>query len=350
MSRFLSLLLISCLAYISPLSAQKGCCDDSFNQGTAAFKAKNYDLAIRLFNQGNDCSSNCTHNFYALIVQAEEAERAAGIFILRANGSVRLDGPPPSIDSSPKDRNIDIIEQAKPAQAPSTPSLSRFSFEPQMVKVEGGTFQMGNNENELEKPMHSVTVSDFYIGKYEVTHLEWQSVMEGEELYYADGTGSGRIPANDLSLDEVNVFLKKLNEKTGKKYRLPTENEWEFAARGGNNSKGYTYSGSNDVNDVAWVDEKEGIEPHVGGGKKANELGIYDMSGNVGEWCQDVLNVYKGSNSTIGFGDYDFRFRVHRGGGWKSDAYGCRSSYRGGEIPESSGDLTLGFRLVISSF
>jgi hypothetical protein len=93
MSRFFSLFLISCLAYVSPISAQKGCCDDNFNKGNAAFKAKNYDEAIRLFNQGNDCGDKCTHNFFALIVQVEKAEKAAGIFVIRMNGSVRLDGP-----------------------------------------------------------------------------------------------------------------------------------------------------------------------------------------------------------------------------------------------------------------
>jgi formylglycine-generating enzyme required for sulfatase activity len=338
MARFLSLFLISCLAYISPLSAQKGCCDDNFNQGNAAFKAKNYDLAIRLFNQGNDCSSNCTHNFYALIVQVEEAERAAGIFILRANGSVRLDGPPPT--------NIDIYETPSIPKL-NTPQASKAFVEPQMVKVAGGTFQMGDDDFSSSRPIHTVIVNNFSMGKYEVTQSEWRTVMgkDPEELTEFKGDS---MPVHSVSWEDIQEFLQKLNAKTGKIYRLPTEEEWEFAARDRTDTffhYGYKYSGSSDVGIVAWMNETSESKVHAVGGKNANGLGIYDMSGNVWEWCQDWSKGYLGSNEVRDDTGSD---RVIRGGGWNSGAPWCRCSFRN-SCNFSVRINSVGFRLALSS-
>jgi len=159
--------------------------------------------------------------------------------------------------------------------------------EPEMVLVEGGAFTMGE-----DKEAHKVTLSSFYIGKYEVTQALWKAIMGNNPSHFK----GNNLPVETVSWDDVQEFIKKLNAKTGKQYRLPTEAEWEYAARGGNKSKGYKYSGSNNPDEVAWyntsfdtttpIDHRK-IHTHPIGTKKPNELGIYDMSGNVMEWCND---------------------------------------------------------------
>jgi formylglycine-generating enzyme required for sulfatase activity len=315
MSRFLSMFLISCLAYISPLSAQKGCCDDSFSKGIDAFRAKNYNEALRLFSQGKSCNKKCIHDFNALIKRVKEEQK--------------------------------VTSASKMSQIPvprSTPSVSTLFVEPQMVKVEGGMFQMGSNQNENEKPIHPVKVSGFYIGKYEVTQAEWRSVMgeDPEELMYYKGDS---MPVQKVSWNDIQDFLQKINVKTGKKYRLPTEAEWEFAARGGNNSKGYTYSGSDDVKSVAWMGENAGNRLHKVGGRNANELGIYDMSGNIWEQCEDWYKGYLGSS---GVNDFKRTRRVIRGGGMSFGEEYCLSTYRSYLAPSYRADYA-GFRLALSS-
>jgi formylglycine-generating enzyme required for sulfatase activity len=152
----------------------------------------------------------------------------------------------------------------------------------EMVSVEGGTFEMGtecNSDDGCNNPTHTVTVSDFQIGKYEITKGQWQKIMRSSSPPPADDN----LPIGNVSWYKVQEFISKLNKKTGEKYRLPTEAEWEFAARGGNKSQGYLYSGSNNSEEVGWYDDV----PHPIGLKKPNELGIYDMSGNISEWCSD---------------------------------------------------------------
>ena len=159
----------------------------------------------------------------------------------------------------------------------------------EMVFVKGGTFMMGatpeqgSDAGDGEKPVHSVTVSDFYIGKYEVTQAQWKAVMGKNPSHYK---GENR-PVERVSWYDIQKFIEKLNAKTGKRYRLPTEAEWEYAARGGNQSKGYKYSGSNDIGSVAWYTNNSGDRTHPVGQKQPNELGLYDMTGNVWEWCSD---------------------------------------------------------------
>ena len=161
------------------------------------------------------------------------------------------------------------------------------SFE--LGRVEGGTFRMGaTSEQEAddwdrEKPVHSVTLSSYYIGKTEVTLELWEAVM-GLNPNFFEGTN---LPVESVSWNYCQTFVTKLNELTGKNFRLPTEAEWEFACRGGNNSRGYKYSGSNYIDNVAWYDGNSGGETHPVATKSSNELGIYDMSGNVWEWCSD---------------------------------------------------------------
>ncbi|MEF2644140.1 MAG: formylglycine-generating enzyme family protein [Paramuribaculum sp.] len=218
-----------------------------------------------------------------------------------------------------------------------------------MVWVDGGTFRMGSDDSDAEsdeKPVHSVTVSDFSIGKYEVTQAQWKAVM-GENNNPSWFKGDN-LPVECVSWDDVQEFIRKLNALTGKRYRLPTEAEWEFAARGGNRSRGYKYSGSDNLSSVAWYTDNSGSKTHPVGTKSSNELGIYDMTGNVWEWCQDWYDsdYYSKSASTNPKGPATGSNRVCRGGCWNFNAGCCRVSYRCDFSPvfRSSG---LGFRLAL---
>ncbi len=223
----------------------------------------------------------------------------------------------------------------------------------EMVFVEGGTFTMGATSEQGrdaesdEKPAHSVTVSDFYIGKYEVTQKQWKEIMGSNPSKW---TGDN-LPVECVSWNDIQEFVQKLNQKTGKRYRLPTEAEWEYAARGGAKSGGYKYSGSNHLDSVAWYWDNSGNKTHPVGQKVPNELGIYDMSGNVWEWCQDWYGgkkYYKNSLQTNPVGPSSGSYRVWRGGSWNDYAMCCRVSYRYRYSP-SYGGGNIGFRLVLDS-
>lgn len=204
-----------------------------------------------------------------------------------------------------------------------------------MVPVEGGTFTMGatseqgNDSGDDVKPAHQVTLSSFSIGKYEVTQEEWEAVMGNNPSAFK----GAKRPVENVSWDDCQKFIRKLNELTGKQFRLPTEAEWEYAARGGNRSKGYKYSGSDNIGSVAWYDGNSGSETHPVGQKQANELGLYDMSGNVWEWCQDWYGDYSSSAQTNPTGPGSGSYRVFRGGGWNDEAVSCLVSVRGCMTP-----------------
>ena len=218
----------------------------------------------------------------------------------------------------------------------------------EMVYVSGGTFTMGatseqgSDAYDREKPAHSVTLSGYYIGKYEVTQELWKAVMGSNPSYYK----GDNLPVEQVSWNDVQEFLRKLNAMTGKRYRLPTEAEWEFAARGGNSSRGYKYSGSNSLGSVAWYTDNSGNRTHAVGTKSPNELGIYDMSGNVWEWCQDWYGSYSSSSQRNPQGPNSGSHRVRRGGSWFTDARCCRVSYRSHITPDSR-NRNLGFRLAL---
>ena len=214
----------------------------------------------------------------------------------------------------------------------------------EMIFVEGGTFQMGSSSGDSdEKPVHSVTLSGFNIGKYEVTQAQWTAVMGNNPSSF---TGCDDCPVENVSWNDVQQYISKLNSQTGKNYRLPTEAEWEFSARGGKSSEGYTYSGSNDLNSVAWNADNSGSKTHSVGGKQANELGIYDMTGNVWEWCSDWYGAYNSYSETNPTGASSGPDRVLRGGSWYDIAYGCRTAIRFGVNPDDGDDYG-GFRLVL---
>ena len=214
----------------------------------------------------------------------------------------------------------------------------------EMVFVEGGTFQMGSSSGESdEKPVHSVTLSAFNIGKYEVTQAQWKAVMGNNPSSFS---GCENCPVENVSWYDVQDFIRKLNAQTGKNYRLPTEAEWEYAAKGGEKSRGYTFSGSNDLGSVAWHYINSGSKTHAVGGKQASELGIYDMTGNVGEWCSDWHGTYNSYSETNSTGALTGNFRLLRGGSWSDLANFCRSASRNWGVPGGSYDFG-GFRLVL---
>lgn len=219
-----------------------------------------------------------------------------------------------------------------------------------MVYVEGGSFIMGvtpeqmGDAYDLEKPAHWVTLSSFCISKYEVTQALWEHVMGDNPSKFEH---NARRPVESVSWNDCQEFIDKLNKETGKKFRLPTEAEWEYAARGGKKAKGYKYSGSDKLDDVAWYGNNSGGETHPVGKKKPNELGLYDMSGNVLEWCQDWLVKYRAVAQTNPKGPESGDRRVLRGGCWYVDAMICRCSFRGGINPGCR-NFILGLRLVLS--
>ena len=220
-----------------------------------------------------------------------------------------------------------------------------------MVPVEGGTFTMGataeqgSDAFDGEKPAHKVTLSSYYIGQTEVTQELWTAVM-GSNPSEFQGDGSN-LPVECVSWNDCQEFITKLNAITGRRFRLPTEAEWEYAARGGNKSRGYKYSGGNDIGSVAWYDDNAGDKTHAVATKSANELGIYDMSGNVCEWCQDRNGDYSSAAQANPTGATSGSYRVYRGGSWINGARYCRSSYRSSLGP-SYGFYFLGLRLVLS--
>lgn len=216
----------------------------------------------------------------------------------------------------------------------------------EFILVKGGCFQMGDTFGDGEsdeKPVHEVCVDDFYMGKYEVTQGQWKAIMGNNPSYFKDC--GDNCPVEQVSWNDIQEFTNKLNQKTGKNYRLPTEAEWEYAAKsGGKNEK---YAGSNDIDSVAWYSSNSGSKTHPVGQKQPNGLGIYDMSGNVWEWVQDWYDekYYKNSPKNNPKGASSGEDRVLRGGSWIDGARNARSANRGWGNPVDRDDFN-GFRVA----
>lgn len=222
----------------------------------------------------------------------------------------------------------------------------------EMVWVEGGWFSMGSDSVQAsgaEGPAHEVTLDGFYIGKYELSQALFVEVMGWNWSYFQ---GEGR-PVNNISWLNIQLFMDRLNEMTGKRFRLPTEAEWEYAAKGGQRSKGYRYSGSNNIDEVAWYAENSERRVHSSGLKKPNELGLYDMTGNLWEFCHDeaYMRPYrKESKVNPVEGGFDKPYsdvaKITRGGGYEFDADECLVFRRDGATPNVRMP-DIGFRLVL---
>ena len=261
------------------------------------------------------------------------------------------------------------ITQSTVQQKPTTTSLSsgtsgstitipvKDGISIEMVKVEAGTFMMGATREGMryekmdkkELPAHKVSLTkEYFIGKFEVTQLLWNTIMENNP---SKNKGE-KLPVEQVSWNDCQIFIAKLNRITGRKFRLPTEAEWEYAARGGNKSKGYLYCGSDIAEDVAWYNAVSGRRIGSGhsrkvGAKHANELGLFDMSANVYEWCQDFWVEYNNQEQIDPVGPQKGINHVYRGGSWYTDVYKCYPSWRDYGNPDLRRD-DLGFRLALS--
>lgn len=247
------------------------------------------------------------------------------------------------VDVSDVNELIDIILGKAPKEAPAYKVYTVNGVSFKMIKVWGGTFTMGATSEQgsdynqrQELPTHLVTLSEFSIGETEVTQELWLAVMGKNPSYFSTNYGyetNLQRPVEYVTWNECQTFITKLNQLTGKHFRLPTEAEWEYAARGGNKSKGYKYAGGNNISTVAWYKANvpstniQGCSMTVKT-KLPNELGLYDMSGNVQEWCQDWYGDYTSSTQTNPSGPISGDARLRRGGGWSQDATSCRVSSR----------------------
>ena len=228
-----------------------------------------------------------------------------------------------------------------------------------MVFVEGGTFMMGASDDDpdaifSEKPAHQVTLSSYSIGETEVTQELWVAVMGSNPSEHSSTYGHEenlQRPVEYVTWQECMTFITNLNELTGKNFRLPTEAEWEFAARGGNESHGYKYAGSNDIDEVAWYYENSYVDgyqtTHTVATKAPNELGLYDMSGNVEEWCRDTYGSYSSEAQTNPTGATSGTYRVRRGGSYYYKAPYCRVTYRQQGHYSVGSQGSLGLRLAL---
>lgn len=259
-----------------------------------------------------------------------------GILVYKKDGKV-VDFPSAEIDS--------IVTYEK-ALVNTDYTVNGVTFT--MVAVEGGTFMMGATQEQAgeaqdnEKPVHEVTLSNYYIGETEVTQELWNAVMGSNPSHNPSAVD---YPVERVTWEECRVFVAKLNELTGENFAMPTEAQWEFAARGGNKSKGYKYSGGNDLGEVAWCYDNADFVTHAVKGKKANELGIYDMSGNVYEWCADWYGEYTESSQVDPEGPASGSGRVFRGGSAQIYNDRDRVSFRYYLLPDQR-NFFIGFRLA----
>ena len=306
-----------------------------------------YNTYSSLIEMGDEYSKND-----ATLSQAKSKYEQAAAYERKYKGTRYSDKFSKRASSSLKTVESRIAEKEEAERKRNEASYSNGilrvkDIEYPMVYVSGGSFDMGatseqgSDAQSDEKPVHRVTLSSYSIGKYEVTQELWEAVMGSNPSHFK----GSRRPVESVSWNDCQDFIRKLNELTGASFRLPTEAEWEFAARGGNNSRGYKYSGSNSIGDVAWYYDNSGDETHAVGGKSANELGLYDMSGNVWEWCSDCYGAYSSSSQTNPKGSGSGSRRVFRGGGWSLSYAGfCRVSIRSSSTPDFRNNI-IGLRL-----
>ena len=293
----------------------------------------------------------------AMKSRKKERTQSASLFVAGLKVTVPPIPKPAPVNEDDEVTMVHIGNNEPVSQEDKTFNVGGISFK--MIYVEGGTFTMGttseqeSDANKDEKPAHQVTLSGYYIGETVVTQALWKAVMGKRKILGMIKTDNNPSsfkgddkPVECVSWNDCKMFISKLNSLTGKNFRMPTEAEWEYAARGGKKSRGYKYSGSDNIDDVAWYDGNSGNETHPVKTKHANELGLYDMSGNVWEWCGDWYGDYSSNAQTNPKGPDSGTYRVSRGGSWLSNARNCRCSSRDDFDPDGRG-IVLGLRLCL---
>ena len=293
----------------------------------------------------------------AMKSRKKERTQSASLFIAGLKGTMPPIPKPAPIQEDDEETVVNVANKGSVTSEDKTFTVGGVTFK--MIYVEGGTFTMGatseqeSDANKDEKPAHQVTLSGYYIGETVVTQALWKAVMGKRKILGMIKTDNNPSsfkgddkPVECVSWNDCKMFISKLNSLTGKNFRMPTEAEWEYAARGGNKSRGYKYSGSDNIDDVAWYDGNSGNETHPVKTKNANELGLYDMSGNVWEWCSDWYGSYSSAAQTNPKGPDSGTRRVLRGGCWDFYARYCRCSSRDDFDPDGRG-IVLGLRLCL---
>ena len=328
---------------------QYDCYNPTMRAAKASYDKGDYKRAEQLYREASECYDCTAQQKVQAKRKAAESKKA-----LQSKQDAQNSGKKPENTISPK---IEKPKREKPEKVKVSSyksgvdeafTVGKAKFK--MVCVEGGTFTMGytseqgDDRDSDEKPAHSVTLSSYYIGETEVTQALWKAVMGNNPSYFK----GDNLPVEMVSWDDVQEFIKKLNRLTGRTFRLPTEAEWEYAARGGSKSRGYKYSGSNinNIEAVAWYEVNSCDKTHPVKGKQANELGLYDMSGNVWEWCSDRYGSYGSSSQRDPGGPTIGSLRVLRGGSWDGSSWYCRVFYRDNFAPDNRHD-NIGFRLVL---
>ena len=293
----------------------------------------------------------------AMKSRKKERTQSASLFIAGLKGTMPPIPKPAPIQEDDEETVVNVANKGSVTSEDKTFTVGGVTFK--MIYVEGGTFTMGATSeqgadaNKDEKPAHQVTLSGYYIGETVVTQALWKAVMGKRKILGMIKTDNNPSsfkgddkPVECVSWNDCKMFISKLNSLTGKNFRMPTEAEWEYAARGGKKSRGYKYSGSDNIDDVAWYDGNSGNETHPVKTKNANELGLYDMSGNVWEWCSDWYGSYSSAAQTNPKGPDSGTRRVLRGGCWDFYARYCRCSSRDDFDPDGRG-IVLGLRLCL---
>ena len=286
--------------------------------------------------------------YWSATIQAKDSNNSYYLyFLVDGYGWYRSGGRDGGLTVRPVTENLKEDKPERPLSSTKSYIVNGVSFE--MVMIEGNTFTMGSpNENPdawySEKPAHQVTLDGYAIGMTEVTQELWLAVMGSNPSHF---TGDLQHPVENISWNDCQSFINKLNTLTQEDFRLPTEAEWEYAAQGGNIGNGYKHSGSNDIDNVAWYCENSSSTTHPVKSKQANELGIYDMNGNVWEWCEDYFDYYSASAAMNPIGPVSGTLRVLRGGGWCDDVRYCRVKGRGSNDPQNRYNLN-GLRLAMT--
>ena len=372
----LTLILLLAALTLAAQSNYSPCYTNNMSKGNTAFSQGKYSEARTYYVNAKQCAGGNPTEAQKKINACDakiKAQKEAAEAKRRAEA-----------EAAERRRIEEEAKRKAEAEARGEFTVNGVTFK--MVYVQGGTFTMGCTSeqgscDDEEKPVHMVTVSGFWMGETEVTvglfrtfinetgyrtdaekegwAWRWMQV-DGEwkwnkvdGLYWIhDKNGNARIGVEDnqpvlyVSWNDTKAFCEWLKKKTGKNFRMPTEAEWEYAARGGNKSRGYKYAGSNTIGDVAWYVNNSGGSTHPVKAKQANELGLYDMTGNVWEWCYDWMGNYGSSSQTNPTGSSSGSYRVLRGGCWLNDAGSCRVSFRGCNDPGYR-CFIIGFRLVL---